>query len=57
MNNQNQQQNLSQWAKATHCPHCNRCFCGTAKLQAIDGTAICSFCKPPYEQRLNQGRQ
>lgn len=47
MNQQNQI-----FAQTTHCPHCNRCFCGTAKLQAIDGTAICSICKPSYEQLL-----
>ena len=44
--------NQQQYIQTTHCPHCHRCFCGTAKLAAIDGTATCANCKPAYEQRL-----
>lgn len=46
-----------QFAQTTHCPSCHRCFCGTAKLQAIDGAAICSHCKPAYEEQWRRRQQ
>lgn len=51
----NQQNQL--FAQTTHCPKCGRCFCGTAKLQAIDGIAICGNCKPMYEAQLRAAKE
>ncbi len=51
----NQQNQI--FAQTTHCPKCGRCFCGTAKLQAIDGQAICANCKPVYEEQWRQRQQ
>lgn len=48
----NQQQVQQLFANTTNCPQCHKCFCSTAKMQAIDGSAICAFCKPAYEERL-----
>lgn len=51
----NQQNQI--FAQTTHCPMCGRCFCGTAKLQAIDGIAICAVCKPAYEDNWRKQQQ
>lgn len=45
------------FAQTTHCPGCGRCFCGTAKLQAIDGTATCANCKPALEEKWRKRQQ